>query len=77
MIVVSRSYGGVQLDGLAYGISQFVGLLSSLAFVVAADAYRQRPRFRRGYGLILIAVAIFLIFQRYFIQGMTMSGMKG
>ena len=62
MIVVSRSYGGVQLDGLAYGISQFVGLLSSLAFVVAADAYRQRPRFRRGYGLILIAVAIFLIF---------------
>ena len=62
MVVVSRSYGGVQLDGLAYGISQFVGLLSSLAFVVAADAYRQRPRFRRGYGLILIAVAIFLIF---------------
>ena len=62
MTIVSRSYGGAQIDGLAYGISQFLGLLSSLSFVVAADAYRQRPRFQRGYGLVLIAVAIFLIF---------------
>ncbi|HET7696855.1 MAG TPA: diguanylate cyclase [Vicinamibacterales bacterium] len=62
MLIVSRSYGGRQLDGLAYGLSQFIGLLSSLAFVVAADAYRQRPRVRRGYGLVLLAVAIFLIF---------------
>jgi diguanylate cyclase (GGDEF)-like protein len=62
MLIVSRSYGGAQLDGLAYGISQFLGLLSALAFVVTADAYRQRPRFRRGYGLVLLAVAIFLIF---------------
>jgi diguanylate cyclase (GGDEF)-like protein len=62
MLIVSRSYAGRELDGLVYGISQFLGLLSSLAFVVAADAYRQRPRFRRGYGLVLIAVAIFLIF---------------
>ena len=62
MTIVSRSYGGDELDGLVYGISQFLGLLSSLTFVVAADAYRQRPRFRREYGLVLIAVAIFLIF---------------
>jgi diguanylate cyclase (GGDEF)-like protein len=62
MLIVSRSYGGEQLDELAYGISQFLGVVSSLAFVVAADAYRQRPRFRRGYGLVLMAVAVFLIF---------------
>jgi diguanylate cyclase (GGDEF)-like protein len=62
MLIVSRSYGGRELNGLAYGLSQFIGLLSSLAFVVAADAYRQRPRFRRGYSLVLLAVAIFLIF---------------
>ena len=62
MTIVSRSYGGKELDGLVYGISQFLGLLSSLAFVTAADAYRQRPRFRRFYGLVLLAVAIFLIF---------------
>jgi diguanylate cyclase (GGDEF)-like protein len=62
MVIVSRSYGARELDGLAYGISQFLGLLSSLAFVVAADAYRQHPRFRREYGVVLLAVAIFLIF---------------
>lgn len=62
MIIVSRPYGAAKLDGLVYGISQFLGLLSSLTFVVAADAYRQRPRFRREYGLVLVAVAIFLIF---------------
>jgi diguanylate cyclase (GGDEF)-like protein len=62
LLMVSRSYGGDHLDGLAHGISQFLGVLSSLAFVVAADAYRQRPRFRRNYGLVLMAVAIFLIF---------------
>ena len=61
MMIVSRPYLG-KLDGLMYGISQFLGLLSSLTFVVAADAYRQRPRFRREYGLVLLAVAVFLIF---------------
>ena len=62
MLIESQSYGSPQLDGLAFGISQFIGLLSSLTFVVAADAYRQRPRFRRNYGLVLLAVAVFLIF---------------
>ena len=62
MAIVAWPYGGRQLDGLASGVSQFLGLLSSLAFVVAADAYRQRPRFRRGYSLTLLAVAIFMIF---------------
>ena len=27
-----------------YGVSQFVGILSALVFVVSADAYRTRPR---------------------------------
>ena len=62
MLLVSRSYGGIGIDGLAYGISQFLGVLSSLAFVIAADSYRQKPRFRRAYGLMLLALAIYLIF---------------
>ena len=62
MLLVSRSYGGLNIDGLAYGVSQFLGVLSSLAFVVAADSYRQKPRFRRAYGLTLLALAIYLIF---------------
>ena len=62
MLVVSRPYATEQLSGLAYGISQFLGVLSSLAFVVAADAYRQRPRLKRGYGLMLLAVAVYFVF---------------
>jgi len=58
MLAVSRSYASAQLGWMVYGISQFLGVLASLAFVVAADAYRQKPRFKRGYGLVLLPVAI-------------------
>jgi diguanylate cyclase (GGDEF)-like protein len=43
---------------MAFGISQFVGLIGSLTFVVAADAYRHRPQMRRAYSLALLPVAI-------------------
>lgn len=62
MMVVARPYANTRLGWMAYGISQFMGVLSSLAFVVAADAYRQRPRLRRAYGLVLLPVAIYLVF---------------
>lgn len=58
MLSVSRTYANVQLGWMIYGISQFLGVLASLAFVVAADAYRQKPRLKRGYGLVLLPVAI-------------------
>ena len=60
-MLVARPYGNARLGWLAYGISQFLGVLSSLAFVVAADAYRQRPRLRRAYGLVLLPVAIYFV----------------
>jgi len=62
MLPVSRSYRNAALGGMAYGLSQFLGVLSSLAFVVAADAYRQTPQLKRGYGLILLPVAIYFVF---------------
>jgi len=62
MLPVSRSYKNVALGGIAYGFSQFLGVLSSLAFVVAADAYRQKPQLKRGYGLMLLPVAIYFVF---------------
>lgn len=62
MMVVARPYANTRLGWMAYGVSQFMGVLSSLAFVVAADAYRQRPRLRRAYGLVLLPVAIYLVF---------------
>ena len=62
MMLVARPYGNPRLGWLAYGISQFLGVLSSLTFVVAADAYRQRPRLRRAYALVLLPVAIYFVF---------------
>ncbi|HEX6464577.1 MAG TPA: hypothetical protein VFZ98_09000, partial [Vicinamibacterales bacterium] len=58
MLPMARTYKNAQLGGMVYGISQFFGLLASLAFVVAADAYRQRPKLKRDYGLVLLPVAI-------------------
>ena len=58
MLAVSRSYASLQLGWMIYGISQFLGVLASLAFVVAADAYRRRPRLKRAHGLLLLPVAI-------------------
>jgi len=62
MVSVAQVYSSVQLGWMIYGISQFLGVLASLAFVVAADAYRQRPRLKRGYGLVMLPVAIWFAF---------------
>jgi diguanylate cyclase (GGDEF)-like protein len=43
---------------LTYGVSQFLGILSALFFVLSADAYPARPRVRRGYALVLIGVLL-------------------
>ena len=61
MFSAAQDYGNAKLGAMAYGASQFLGVLSSLAFVVAADAYRQRPRLRRVYGRVLLAVAIYFV----------------
>ena len=58
MFLAARPYVNEKLGGMAYGTSQFLGILSSLAFVIAADAYRHRPLLRREYGLVLLPVAI-------------------
>ena len=39
-----------------YGVSQFLGIVSALFFVISSDAYPARPRVRRGYALVLMAV---------------------
>jgi diguanylate cyclase (GGDEF)-like protein len=62
MIAVGQPYPNVPLGWMIYGISQFLGVLASLAFVVAADAYRQHPRLKRGYGLVMLPVAIWFAF---------------
>ena len=54
----SDPWGSPQLEAMSYGAAQFLRILAGLAFVVAADAYRQSPRLRRGYALLLLPVAI-------------------
>ena len=53
---LARPYPIPQLTWMAYGIAQFLEILGALTFVVAADAYRHRPRLRRGYALLLLPV---------------------
>jgi len=45
-----------RISAMSYGVSQFLGILSALFFVISADAYPARPRVRRGYALVLLAV---------------------
>ncbi len=58
MFLAARPYVNQKLGWMAYGASQFLAILSSLSFVIAADAYRHRPLLRREYGLVLLPVAI-------------------
>jgi diguanylate cyclase (GGDEF)-like protein len=58
MFLAARPYVNEKLGWMMYGMSQFMAILSSLSFVIAADAYRHRPLIRREYGLILLPVAI-------------------
>src|SRR5262245_13900454 len=62
LISASMFLAGREIDNqyalLTYGISQFLGLLSALFFVISADAYPARPRIRRGYVLVLIGVLL-------------------
>jgi len=47
-----------KLDAMAFGLGQFLRILAGLLFVVATEAYRQTPRRRRGYAVLLLPVAI-------------------
>ena len=62
MFSVAHGYANEKIGAMVYGFSQFLGVLGSLAFVVAADAYRQRPRLKRSYRIVLLPIAIYFIF---------------
>lgn len=54
----AESLNSVKLDAMVFGLAQFLRILAGLLFVVATDAYRQAPRLRRSYGMLLLPVAI-------------------
>jgi diguanylate cyclase (GGDEF)-like protein len=59
--IVAREYGNVKFGHGAYGLSQFLAIVSGLVFVVSADAYRTRPGLRRAYGVVLLPVMIWFV----------------
>ncbi len=56
MFLGAPDFLGDRAGAVRFGVSQFLGILSALFFVVASDAYPARPRVRRGYALVLLAV---------------------
>jgi hypothetical protein len=56
MIIAARTYSHPQTGFLAYGLSQFLGLISALMFVVSADAYPSRPTIPRSYAYVIVPV---------------------
>jgi diguanylate cyclase (GGDEF)-like protein len=56
MLIPSQQYSSVKIGAMAYGISQFLGIVSALIFVVSADAYRTRTVLRREYLMVLLPI---------------------
>ena len=61
MAAMGRSHAPTQLGAFIFGTAQFLALVSSLLFVVAADAYHTRPRLRRLHALLLLPVAAWFL----------------
>jgi diguanylate cyclase (GGDEF)-like protein len=58
LVLAGREYGPAKLGWLVYGVSQFLGVIAALLFVISADAFRNHLRFRREYVLVLVPVLL-------------------
>ncbi len=56
MVLAAHGFASEKAAYAAYGISQFLAIVGALGFVVAADAYRARPRVVASYALVLLPV---------------------
>jgi diguanylate cyclase (GGDEF)-like protein len=57
-MISSEHLRSEKVEAMAFGLAQFLRIVAGLLFVVATDAYRQAPRLRRFYGMVLLPVAI-------------------
>jgi diguanylate cyclase (GGDEF)-like protein len=60
-LIIAAPYSNAYVGLMAFGLSQFLSIVSALAFVISADAYRARPGLRRGYGLLLLPVLMWFV----------------
>lgn len=58
MFLAAPSYTSRTFDIFAFGLSQFIGIVAALVFVISADAYRARPQLRPKYALVLLPIFI-------------------
>jgi diguanylate cyclase (GGDEF)-like protein len=56
MLLAAHGFVSDKAGYVAYGVSQFLAVVGALGFVVAADAYRARPRVVRSYAIVLLPV---------------------
>jgi diguanylate cyclase (GGDEF)-like protein len=56
MLLAAHPFQSTKAGYAAYGISQFLAVVAALGFVLAADAYRARPRVVRAYAIVLLPV---------------------
>ncbi|HVL68841.1 MAG TPA: GGDEF domain-containing protein [Vicinamibacterales bacterium] len=61
LTIAARPVHGEKMAAFAYGVSQFIGILGGLVFVVSADAYRSHVRLRRTYGVVLLPVLLWFV----------------
>src|SRR3954470_3703239 len=58
LLLASGEYRPPMLGWMLYGVSQFLGVIAALIFVISADAYRSQLRFRREYVFVLVPVLL-------------------
>jgi diguanylate cyclase (GGDEF)-like protein len=56
MLLAAHRFNAEKASDAAYGVSQFLAIVAVLGFVVAADAYRARPRIAGSYATVLLPV---------------------
>ncbi len=60
-LVVAQAYTNTWISLMAFGLAQFLSILSALAFVVSADAFRARPKIRRAYAFVLLPLLMWFL----------------
>lgn len=58
LLLAAHRFSGERAGNAAYGLSQFLGIVGALIFVLGADAYRTRLHLRRGYVYVLLPLLI-------------------
>ena len=62
MLLAAGQFSTPQAGYAAYGVAQFLAIVGALGFVLAADAYRARPRVVRAHALVLLPVFMWFAF---------------